>query len=173
MKRNIIKIFAILVLIAGLVGISVIKSNLSAKRSAESMQSIKDEYFRTRDSLLLQKLDDTTRVYVDSIQNLETFYLAQIDSLNDYHADRESLLTAEIEKQKASNTASKKTTVAKKPPPDTISPKVKAEYNSLLSRLPGDLTDYERRVSTDEIIIELSKKYNLSPEKIKKITGST
>ena len=171
MLRNITKIFVILALVAVLIGISVIKSKISAQRSNEKMESIKEEYFRTHDSLLLAKMDDTTRVYVDSIHNLETFYSIQIDSLNKYYAVRESLLTAEIEKEKKKNAAGPAPAVSTKPPKDTLSPKVKSDYESLVKRLPGDLTDYERRVSIDEIVIELSQQYNISPEKIKKMAG--
>lgn len=171
MFRNILKTLAILVLIGILVGISVIKSKISAQRSNEKMESIKDEYFRTHDSLLLERLDDTTRIYVDSIHNLELFHSAQIDSLNGYYAARESLLTAEIEKEKKKNTATSKNAASSQVSEDTLSPKVKAEFESLARRLPGDLTDYERRVSIDEIVIELSRQYNISPEKVKKIAG--
>ncbi|MEW5924373.1 MAG: hypothetical protein AB1746_10330 [Candidatus Zixiibacteriota bacterium] len=171
MFRNILKIFAILVLIGILIGISVIKSKISAKKSNEKMESIKEEYFRTHDSLLLEKLDDTTRVYVDSIRNLEIFYSSRIDSLNKYYAERESLLTVEIEKEKNKNITNAKTSTNDTPAKDTLSPKVKADYEGLVKRLPGDLTAYERRVSIDEIVIELSQQYKISPEKVRKIVG--
>lgn len=172
MKKNVIKLIAIVVLVAAIVGISVIKSNISAKRTAEKITSLKEEYFRTRDSVILEQLDDTTRIYIDSIQSLESFYLSQIDSLNKYFADKESLLRAEIDKQKAKNktTAPKKTT--KKTSKPSVSTKVKNDYNDLTKRLPGDLTSYERRVSVDEIIIELSKKYKITPAKVKRIVGA-
>jgi len=171
MKSNILKIVVIVVLAAVLVGISVIKSNISAKRSSEKMQLLKEEYFNTHDSLLLEQLDDTTRLYVDSIQQLEAFFAAQIDSLNNYHAEKESLLSAEVKEQKAKAAAAtkKKTTPKKKKSSKpSVSSRVKSDYKSLVGRLPSDLTVYENRVSVNEIIVELAKKYKLSPEKVKK-----
>lgn len=135
------------------------------------MQSLKNEYFRTHDSLLLEQLDDTTRMYVDSIQTLQDYFKYQIDSLNDFYAEKESLLTTEIEKQRAEIVAAPNKATKPKPKKSTkpsISSKVIKDYNSLIDKLPGDLTDYEERVSVDEIVIELARKYKISPDKVKK-----
>ena len=171
MKKNAIKLLAVIVLVAAIIGISVIKSNISAKRTAEKITLLKEEYFRTRDSVILEQLDDTTRIYVDSIQNLESFYLSQIDSLNEYFANKESLLVAELNKQKTNkaNTSPQKTKRQISKP--SVSSNVKSDFNDLTKRLPGDLTSYEKRVSIDEIIIELSKKYKISPDEVRQIVG--
>jgi len=179
MSKLILKIFIAVVLIAIIAGISLIKSNLKANLDSKNIQDIKKQYFQTRDSLLLKQLDDSTRVYIDSIQTLEKYYEYQIDNLNRLYAANESLLTAELKsKEQALKDAREKSTQPKIQPPVQkpktvdISKKVKDDYERLIFMLPEDLTRYELKVSINEIIIELSQKYKISPDSVKTILTS-
>jgi len=169
MIRTVFKLAIVLILIGIIAGISTIKSNLAAKRESVNIESIKDEYFRTRDSILLKKFDDSTRVYIDSIETLEKFYRYQIDSLNRYYAQKESLLTARYASQKR-NTRTKKS--GKINSADSASALLLHEYNALLKKLPTDLTGYEKKVSVNELTVELSKKYKISPDSVRSIISA-
>jgi hypothetical protein len=176
MKRTIVKLFAVFVLVGIIVGISVIKSSVSAKREANRVTSIKDEYFKTQDSLLLARLDDSTRFYIDSILRMETFYQSQIDSLNRFYAEKDSLQAIEeVGKKKAADsiTSSKKQVAKSKPKKiatvDNKSQKLKSDFDSISKDLPGDLTKYEKEVSVRELVIDLSNKYKISPDSVRKI----
>jgi hypothetical protein len=186
MKKTIIKIAAIIILVGIIIGISVIKSSISAKREAERLTSIKEEYFKSHDSLLLAQFDDSTRIYIDSILKLEEFYQSQIDSLNLFYAIEDSLRliekAEEVEKTEKAEKAKSKI-VAQKPAKtdkpemkksiDTNLIKLKSNFDSLLYGLPGDLTKYEKEVSVRELVIELSNKYKISPDSVKKILGKS
>ena len=178
MKRTIVKLFAVFVLVGIIVGISVIKSSVSAKREANRVTSIKDEYFKTQDSLLLARLDDSTRFYIDSILRMETFYQSQIDSLNRFYAKKDSLQAIEEARKKkaaSSKTSSKKQVAKSKPKKiatvDNKSKMLKSYFNSISKDLPGDLTKYEKEVSVRELVIDLSNKYKISPDSVRKILG--
>lgn len=166
MNRTVFKIVAIIVLTGVIVAVSVLKSTISARRQNEKMASIRDEYFKTRDSTLLKMLDDSTRIYVDSIQTLEVYYQAQIDSLNMFYAEKEGLpWIRDTNEGGLSGTADADTIFTL----DSTALEVLADYNILLGELPGDLTDYEKRVSIRELTVGLSKKYMISPDSVKKI----
>ncbi len=180
MKRIFLKIFAALILIGLIVAISVIKSSVSAKREAERIASIKEEYFKTQDSLLLARMDDSTRFYIDSIIRMETFYQAQIDSLNQFYAEKDSLRA--IEEARRKNAADSKTSSSKqaakmtpgqKTEIDETSKEVRSDFDSLFKMLPDDLTQYEKEVSRREIVVDLSNKYKISPARVKKILGKS
>jgi len=166
MNRTVFKVLAIVVLAGIIVGVSVLKSSISAKRQKAEVASIKDEYFRTRDGGLLKMLDDSTRVYVDSIQKLETYYQDQIDSLNMLYAKEEGLLeTADTSEGQLSRALAFDTSIAL----DSTALLMLTEYKVLFKKLPGDLTAYEKKVSIRELTVELSKKYKISPDSVKKI----
>ncbi|UCD94966.1 MAG: hypothetical protein JSU69_02635 [Candidatus Zixiibacteriota bacterium] len=174
MKKTIVKLAVIAILIAVLIGISVMKSSISAGREKAKIASIKEEYYRTRDSILLGQMNDSVRAYVDSIQRLEDFFQDEIDSLNRYYAERESLMAAEHEKEIESLKAQKKKKTTQKPQKGaskiaSVEQKVRADYDRLRKMLPGDLTAYEKKVSINEIVVELSKKYAVSPDSIRKM----
>ncbi len=180
MRRTILKIFAALILIGIIIGISVIKSSVSAKREAKRLTSIKEEYFKTQDSLLLARLDDSTRFYIDSIFKMESFYQSQIDSLNQFYAWKDSLRAIEEAKRKKtteSKTSSKKPVAKNKPKKeiavDTESKNVRYDFDLLFKKLPGDLTRYEKEVSIRELVIELSNKYKIAPDSVKRILGKS
>ncbi len=181
MKATFFKIAAVIILATILVAISIIKSSISDKTSASLDQTQLDRYFQTRDSLLLKQFDDTTRFYIDSLVELEDYFSYQIDSLNDYFRLRESTLVAEkvidtvvikdtvqVTKYKTSPPVGKVTASVTKPKTDSTSQKVKEEYFAVYNRLPKDLTSYEEKVSRNEIIVELSKKYDISPKTVQK-----
>ena len=180
MKKTILKYIAAIVLIIVLVAISVIKTNVSAYRLDRDVDKLKEEYFATRDSVYLKQLDDSTRYYIDSILNLESHYTDVIDGLNKYHDSLQLALKAE--KTKLANKVTpvqkkpvvkKKQTVKKSTP--KIDPIVKIIHNSYSMRveaLPTDLTKYERRISLDEITINLSREFKISPDSVGKIIKS-
>jgi hypothetical protein len=178
--KTIYKIFAALALLAVIIGISVIKSSVSAKREANHITKIKEEYFKTQDSLLLTRMDDSTRFYIDSIVRMEAYYQNQIDSLNKFYAARDSLRAAEELKRKrdaaAKNNAKKqavKTTPKEPDVKDETPRKIRFDFDSLLSRLPEDLTKYEMDVSIRELVIDLSNKYKIAPDSVKKVLGKS
>ena len=180
MKKILLKIFTALILIGIIVAISVIKSSVSAKREAERIASIKEEYFKTQDSLLLARMDDSTRFYIDSILRMEAFYQSQIDSLNRFYTEKDSLRAIEEagRKKAADSKTSSSKQAAKKTPEQTTkidetSKEVRSDFDSLLKILPDDLTKYEKEVSLREIVIDLSNKYKISPARIKKILGKS
>jgi len=181
MKTTFFKIVAVIILATILVAISIIKSSISDKTSASLNENQLEQYFQSRDSLLLRQFDDTTRFYIDSLINQEDYFNYQIDSLNDYFRLRESTIVAErvvdtilirdtirVTKYKTSPPTKKKPTSTAKKTNNTVSTKVKDEYSAIYARLPKDLTDYEEKVSRNEIIVELSKKYKISPKTVKK-----
>jgi type II secretory pathway pseudopilin PulG len=166
MGKTLLKILVALVLIAVLVAISIIKSNLSASREASRVESFKQQYLETQDSVLLEYLDDSTRFYIDSLQELESFYRSRIDSLNRQYAYKESLAAEE----KAST--SKDTSREKKPEKhkiDSTAIRLLNDYKSMIKKLPNDLTRYEKKVTFNELVIELSDKYKLSPDSVRKV----
>jgi hypothetical protein len=178
--KTILKIFAALVLLAVIVGISVIKSSVSAKREAGRIATIKEEYFNTQDSLLLARLDDSTRIYIDSIVKLKAFYQFQIDSLNKFYATKDSLRAAEELKRKkaaASKSATSKRAVKTTPKKQAVRDKtpreIRSDFDSLLGMLPTDLTKYEMDVSIRELVVDLSNKYKISPDSVKKVLGKS
>ncbi len=175
--RTILKVFAAFALIGIIIGISVIKSSVSAKREANRLTSIKEEYFKTTDSLLLARMDNSTRFYIDSILRMETFYQSQIDSLNRFYARQDSLRAIEDANKKTADsiTSSKKpdtkNTPKMKTAVDNKSEKVRSDFDSLINKLPDDLTKYEKEVSIRELVINLSNKYKISPDAVKRILG--
>jgi len=176
--KTLLKILAALVLVAVIVGISVIKSSVSAKRESERMAVIKSEYFKTQDSLLLARLDDSTRLYIDSIMKMETYYQSQIDSLNRFYKTKDSLRAIE-EARKKKAAASKtevskqavKTSPGKKVVIDNTPKEIRSDFDSLLEMLPKDLTKYEMDVSIRELVIDLSNKYKIAPDSVKAVLG--
>ncbi len=175
--KTILKILAALALLAVIIGISVIKSSVSAKRQADHITQIKEEYFKTQDSLLLSRMDDSTRFYIDSIVRMETYYQHQIDSLNKFYATRDSLRADELKKKRAAaskNIATKQgvKTAPKKPAVKDETPReIRSDFDSLLSMLPKDLTKYEMDVSIRELVVDLSNKYKIAPDSVKKVLG--
>jgi hypothetical protein len=167
--KTLTKIFVAVILLAVIAGVSFIKSSISAQRETEKIDKLKEEYFKTQDSLLAAQLSDSVARYIDSIRLLDEFYISQIDSLNKYYNDRELLVIDSVKKLKSQPT--QKTTSKKKKKSKTTSKnqKIKKEYSSLIAKLPKDLTSYEKRVAYNEIKIELAQKYKLSPEKLNKI----
>nr|MBN2277699.1 hypothetical protein [candidate division Zixibacteria bacterium] len=172
MGKLILKILLAIVLISIIAGLSVYKSHLSAKREQADREALKEEYFQTRDSIILRQFDDSTRVYIDSIQYLEKFYQDRIDSLNTFYTAQESVLTSRIQEQeealKKKNNISTPSTVRPQKQDDTHE-RIRDDYDRRINDLPGDLTRYELRVSIDEIIIELSEKYKISPDSVRQI----
>lgn len=166
MKKTVFKLLAIVILIGVIIAVSVLKSGMSAKRQATQLELIKDEYFRTQDSLLMEQLDDSTRFYIDSIRKLEIYYLGEIDSLDRFYAQRESLSATE----NADTIELADESLALQI--DSTSVEILANFRLRFNRLPKDLTGYEKRVSVHELITELSKEYKLSPDSIKKILNS-
>ncbi|MBN2226589.1 MAG: hypothetical protein JW763_04430 [candidate division Zixibacteria bacterium] len=177
MHKTGVKIAAFLVLLAVLIGISVIKSMVSANRREADLETIKREYFATQDSVYRKMLSDSTRRYLDSLIDLEAFYQSNIDSLNDYYDS----VTADLQKQVKEAAA----VVAKKnedPPPakkqskpkvDPLIKKVKLMYQRKIGDLPRDLTAYEKRVALKEITVEISKEYKISPDSVTAIVNSS
>lgn len=170
MLKLLLKILLVLILLAVIAGVSYVKIIRADKRQAILLEEIKKEYFETQDSIYAAQLDDEIRLYLDSIRQLDEFFNNQIDSLNKYHSERESVLTAQIEQAKkqasSEEPAAKKKSTTKK---DSLTDKIRKDYKSALGQLPGDLTSYEKRVATNEIKVELAKKYKISPDSLEKI----
>jgi len=173
MHKTGVKIAAIVGLILVLVGISVIKSVVSANRREADLETVKSEYFATQDSVYQKMLSDSTRRYLDSLIALEAFYQGGIDSLNHYYDSvtaalekdaKEVSRTASVEKKKP--TTKKKTS---KPKVDPLVRKVKSLYQRKVGDLPRDLTSYEKRVALKEITVEVSNEYKISPDSVGKL----
>lgn len=171
MMKLLLKIFLILLLLVVIAGISFLKTSRSSRNEESARESIKIEYAKTMDSLHVLQLDKNFQYYSDSINRLDEYYQFQIDSLNCYFADRESELITQMEIMKPGNTK-------KESPSETendtsqeslVAQKIVSDYNSALKSLPADLTSYEKKVAFNEIKVELSKKYKISPDSLKKI----
>ena len=177
MSKTGVKIAAFFVLLLVLVGISVIKSVVSANRREADLEAVKGEYFATQDSVYRQMLSDSTRRYLDSLIELEAFYQNNIDSLNVYYDS----VTAELEKQVSEATAVVATPKDSAPPEkkpekpkvDPLIKKVKLLYQRKVGELPRDLTAYEKRVALKEITVEVSQEYKISPDSVTRIMKSS
>jgi hypothetical protein len=166
MSKKVSIIFAILALLAVLILISVLKSSVDSKRAAKQVESMKKELVRTQDSLIHLSVDSGLS-YMDSIRTLEAYYLSQIDSLNHYYADRGPAISVKSDSQ--ANEATKR---GGSEFTDSTFINVLADYKKMLKDLPGDLTEYELKVSKNELTVELSKKYQVSPDSVRKIIAS-
>jgi ABC-type Na+ efflux pump permease subunit len=172
MKRTVVRLAAIAILVAILIGISVIKSNISAGREKQKIASIKEQYYRTQDSVLLNQLNDSIRAYIDSIERLEDVFQGEIDSLNRYYAERESLMAVEHQIEVESLKGRKKKSgerARESSSNSSLEEKIRADYDHLYELLPADLTSYEKKVSINEIVLELSKRHSISPDSIRRI----
>jgi hypothetical protein len=168
MGRFVFKLGLAIVLLAVIVGISYIKTSLSAKRESQHLKEMESKYAQTIDSLHLQELKDSSLFYIDSLVRMDAFYRDQIDSLNQHFSERESTLIADIKAQ----AEKKKTTTKKKsskPKTDPFKKKVRTEYKKRINALPNDLTSYEMRVAYNEVHADLSKKFKISPDSLKKL----
>ena len=164
--KTVLKILAIVILTGAIVGVSVMKSSLSAKKQMLELDKIKEGYYSTQDSVYLQQLDDSTRFYIDSILSIENYYGFQIDSLNGYY---DSLLKAQ-KKPESVKTEKKHAIIVKKASPkDPTVEAIKYNYKKRIDNLPRDLTSYERKVSVKEIVIMLSREFKVSPDSVNRI----
>jgi hypothetical protein len=132
-------------------------------------------HFKRLDSLHLAMIDDTSGFYIDSLERLDEYYSRIIDSLDDFYSDREAAyleaqkrLEAENKSMAVKSQRQTKTAPRKTKKVDTVRTKIKEDYRHMLADLPSDLTDYEKKVARNEIIVELSMKYKLPPESIRK-----
>lgn len=132
-------------------------------------------HFKRLDSLHLAMVNDTSGFYIDSLERLDEFYLKIIDSLDSFFYDREAAyleaqkrIEAENKSMAAESKKQTKTTPKKTKKVDTVRTKIRKDYQYMLADLPSDLTDYEKKVARNEIIVELSTKYKLPPESIRK-----
>lgn len=181
-----LKLILIVILLMILAGISYWKYDIKREAAKDEVVRLKGKLFEHRDSLFAQQMGDTTGFYQDSLTVLDRYYEMVIDSLNRRYANMETeytgiadSLTAETRKlsselseaQKKAST--KKSSSSSKPKPkkktDERAERMKADYKRLIGLLPSDLTDYEKRVAHNEVIIELSQKYQVTPEYLKKI----
>jgi len=171
--KTILKIMLVVVLMSTLVGISFIKSGRTAKRETTQTEAIKSKIAIAQDSIFMTQLADSSRHYVDSLIAMDAFYQTQIDSINKYHTDIEAKLKADLAKVKKSAKTVKKTTPKKKKKvssnKSSKNQKIKTEYKKLLSKLPADLTQYEKRVAYNEVKVDLAKKHKISPQALEKI----
>lgn len=170
MLKLLLKILLVFILLAVIAGVSYVKLIRADKRQANILEGLKKEYFETQDSIYAAQLDEEVRQYLDSIRQLDQYFSNQIDSLNEFYSGRESVLTGQLKQAKEQNnrkmTSSNRKMTLKK---DSLADKVKAEYKSALGQLPADLTSYEKRVAYNEIKIELSEKYEISPDSLQKL----
>ncbi len=158
MARTAFKILAILILIGVIIGISVLKSSISAKRDESRIQNMQSEYGRARDSLLVREMKDSSRFYSDSLKNLERYYQNQIDSLNRLYGIVDSSKTEKPD-QKALLTGT-----------DVV--KMIAEYDSLVHEFPKHMTAEERKRALGRLTSKLTRKYTLPADSVKKILDS-
>ena len=155
MTRTAFKIFAVLILIGIIIGISVLKSSISAKRDESKIQTMHSEYGRARDSLLVREMRDSSRFYADSLKNLEKYYQNQIDSLNRLYGIVDSSKVDKAD-QKALLTGT-----------DVV--KMIAEYDSLVHEFPKHMTADERKTTLAHLSAKLTRKYTLPADSAKKI----
>jgi hypothetical protein len=158
MARTTLKIFAILILIGIIIGISVLKSSISAKRDESRIKTMHSEYGRARDSLLVLEMRDSTRFFADSLKNLERYYQDRIDSLNRLYGIVDSS-TLEKTDQNALLTGT-----------DVV--KMIAEYDSLVHELPKHMTAAERKTALARLSTRLTRKYTLPADSVKRILDS-
>jgi hypothetical protein len=111
-------------------------------------------------------------------QNVMADSIGQIDSLRQHSVDS---LERVISKQNSDISRLKRQTLAKKSPSKTQqmvkSPvsngpsheEILRYYKQAMSKLPSDLTDYEFRVSADEIRTETAAKFSITVESLNQI----
>jgi len=177
-KRAFLRFIVIVSLLGILVAISVIKSNVSARREELNLKSLTLKYQATIDSLqnisqpddssaehnlmlqtqlnllLLNQLQDSTRFYADSIRKIEEYYQAIIDSANRKKgaAGKGSALSSD----KGLNLSG------------TDMVKMVNEFDSLVATIPEKTPPRERVKAIDQLTNRLTKKYTNSASPSKK-----
>lgn len=101
----------------------------------------------------------------DSLKAFKTRYATQVDSLHRLLATKDSLLSV----QRRGKVGGQSTrTVKNAPKPGTSKgddlshAQILEYYKRRLGQLPGDLSDYERKVAVNEIRTETAKKFSIS-----------
>ncbi|MDF1544343.1 MAG: hypothetical protein P1R58_04495 [bacterium] len=168
------KIVLAIVLLAILAGVSYVKSirgqnvkneafkqgrKLSASElsqtaaQAESLKiALSNKELELADSITARSLRETARM--DSVVQLISEKEKQIDHLQ-----------GKLKKsQEKSSAGSQKTD-----PKEALDKKIIEYYKTRYSRLPADLTEYEKKVSLNEIREETAAKYSITAAKLKEI----
>ena len=176
-KRAFLRFIVIVSLLGILVAISVIKSNVSARREELNLKSLTLKYQATIDSmqnisqpddsiaehnlmlqtqlnlLLLHQLQDSTRFYADSIRKIEEYYQAVIDSVNRRKGAARKGSANNDEGLNLSGT-------------DMV--KMVSEFDSLVATIPEKTPPRERVKAIDQLTNRLTKKYTNSASPSKK-----
>jgi hypothetical protein len=184
MTRTGYKIIAIILLIIFIAIISIIKSCLSENR--EKLKNLATGGLEEKASKerFISASSDSLRFYRDSIRTLEKFYRAHIARLllerqsdsTRYYADSieklEAFYRTQIERPKyAQATVGGGEVAMEKELPESDDSGNRAmllEYDSLLAQLPTGLGIREKEIALSKIYFELSRKFNISPDSLRK-----
>ncbi|MCX6827086.1 MAG: hypothetical protein NTV06_07475 [candidate division Zixibacteria bacterium] len=159
MNNKLIKISAILLLIAVIVGISVIRTRLSSKHEETAIRALQAQYKKTQDSLIAKLVTDSVKFYTDSIGALQVYYRAEIDSLQyPYGIDS-------IEPPRAGSMGVWITR------PNVA--RMLAEYDSLSGRLPKKMSAKERKTTLARLASRVTRKYGFPLDSLTQTTNPT
>ena len=182
-KKLLLRVAIVITLLLILVAISVIKTNVSARREELNLKSLELKYKTTIDSLLmatkttsddsedslverdllrqtqlnlllLNQLQDSTRFYGDSIKKIEDYYQAVIDSINTVYSAVNT---------KGQTIAGGNITLSGS---DMV--KLVTEYDSLVADIPAKTPPRERMKAIEQLTSRLTKKYTSSSGPSKK-----
>lgn len=182
-KGTFVRLLVVVILVGALVGISIIKSNVSAYREDVGLKALEAQYRTTIDSLqalvmdsdsgmtdsslagdlmlqtqlnllLVNQLQDSTRFYSDSIKKIEDYYQGLIDSINGFYADR----TGSLESISLGNITLSGSDMVK----------IISEYDSLVADIPEKTPPRERVKAISQITSRLTSKYSSALPKKRK-----
>ena len=166
-------VLAAIVLIL-IIGLSYVKTLRDYDRSRAFYEGGKidgarelDESKSEADSLKLAAGEQQV-AFADSLVKKDIAYQSQIDSLEGVIDGQSQQISSLKSKTTTPATATATKTVAKKP---TLSKheKILSYYKKRYASLPGDLSDYEKRIAVNEIREETSLKFSISLQELKKI----
>lgn len=167
-----------IVLLAVVIGVGYLSAlrNQSAEKSSYQegyakglgeLSSVKKEADSLRMVIQKQELESS-----DTLKAFKERYTVQNDSLRRQLAVKDSLLAS----SKRGRTAAQPTKTVKNPPKPSVGKadelshaQILDYYKRRLGQLPGDLSDYERKVAVNEIREETAKKFSISVADLDKI----
>jgi MoxR-like ATPase len=114
---------------------------------------------------------------IDSVTDLLTAEQARIDSIadhpSDFTAERDSLsaliISREATIERLNDLNTKLEAKLSSRPVESPEAKIVAYYNQRFQSLPGDLTEYERKVAVSEIRTETAQKFKISSDELDQI----
>ncbi len=169
------KVLLLVVLLALLLGVSAIKTYREHQQRQASYE--KGEKSGSKELAQLQEVADSLQlasgsrevVFGDSLTKLAKQYRGNLDSLEDV-IDSQQAAIQSLNKKVA--VATTKAQAANKAPAQSAlsaHEKILDYYKKRYADLPGDLSDYEKKVAVNEIREETAKRFSISIAELEKI----